>query len=369
MLNGTTGHIADIRSHCDESPDAEIDIATLAGIITCSRETFDRSDGGIDLAYAVTSYAVQGSTNDVSTSAIGPSTNRSELYVDITRGRFQNQLFGTRPVTDVNEAGAGLPRLASELVPVLQTRLSRSDARTALALDPAARHSANYAQGRTLAGLHAARHRGEGDPYLDAAIGRAEAAVRRIAEHEPPTNIDRVLPPCPRSPHLAARWRATVADVAVYLATVQPRTRPDQGGLPGVIGSRAEVSDPSRWDEIAQSLRSTAADIVLRELVDHLRRYDEHDVALVVQRRPDWLVHHIESRVEAGTLPGLDLGRFGAVVRDVERWRVEHDLVDRTDADGPLGPVPDDARLRAERTQLQRRLVTRARPESGRSIA
>ena len=64
-----------------------------------------------------------------------------------------------------------------------------------------------------------------------------------------------------------------------------------------------------------------------------------------MQRRPDWLVHHIESRVEAGTLPGLDLSRFGAVVRDVERWRAEHDLIDRTDArtshSGPFPPMPD----------------------------
>ena len=111
MRNGTTGQIVDIRSRTDGSPDAEIDISMVAGIITCGRGTFDRTDGGIDLAYAVTSHAVQGATNDVSTSAIGPSTNRSELYVDITRGRHENQLFATRAVTDVNADGAGLPRL------------------------------------------------------------------------------------------------------------------------------------------------------------------------------------------------------------------------------------------------------------------
>ncbi len=70
MRNGTTGQIVDIRASKNTPRGDEIDIATADGTITCTRPTFDRSDGGIDLAYAVTSYAVQGATHDVSTSAI-----------------------------------------------------------------------------------------------------------------------------------------------------------------------------------------------------------------------------------------------------------------------------------------------------------
>ncbi len=369
MRNGTSGQIVDIRVSANTQVDDEIDIATLAGIITCTRPTFDRPDGGIDLAYALTSYAVQGATHDVSTSAIAPSTNRSELYVDITRGRRDNRLFGTRSVTRDAEAGMSLPRLETELVPVLRDRLARSESRTALTLAPGAQRSAEAARGRTLAGLHAARRRGVVSPDLDAAIRRAEAAVRRLAEHEPPANIGFVLPACPRSPHLAARWRATVGDVAVFLAIETPRIGHDQGALPGVIGSRAAASDPLRWDEVARSLRTTATNIVRRQLCDHLDRYGKHDLTLVVKQRPDWLDHQLVGRADAGNLADLDVARFAAVVGDVHHWRVDHDLVDRTEPNAPLGPVLNDPLQRAEQTRLQQRLTIRHRPGPGRGIA
>ncbi len=165
-----------------------------AGVITCNRATFDRTVGGIDLAYAVTSYAVQGATNDVSTSAIGASTNRSELYVDITRGRHSNQLFAARPVTDDSESGAQLPTLKSEVIPVLRGRLARGNARTALAANPTARQSARISEGLTLAGLHAARRRGDGSIDLNAAITRAEAAAPCRAARTTGEHCHRVRP-------------------------------------------------------------------------------------------------------------------------------------------------------------------------------
>jgi hypothetical protein len=369
MRNGTRGQIIDIRVTENTPLDDEIDIATSAGVITCTRPTFDRPEGGIDLAYALTSYAVQGATHDVSTSAIAPSTSRSELYVDITRGRSDNRVFGTRLVTGDDEAGASLPRLETELIPVLRNRLARSASRTALALAPRAQRSIEAAEGRTLAGLHATRRRGAGGPDLETAIRRAEAAVRRLADHEPPPNVGLVLPACPRSPHLAARWRATIGEVAVYRAIESPRIRHDQGALPAVIGSRAAASDPLRWDKVAQSLRTTAIEIVRRQLCDHLDREGEHDLTLVVKQCPAWLDHQLAGRADAGHLPHLDVAGFAAVVRDVYRWRVDHGLVDRTEPDAPLGPVLDDPLVRAEQTRLHQRLTIRRRPEYGRGIA
>jgi conjugative relaxase-like TrwC/TraI family protein len=55
-----------------------------------------RIDVGLDHAYAVTSYAVQGATFDVSTSRIDEHASRSEAYVNITRGREENHLYATR---------------------------------------------------------------------------------------------------------------------------------------------------------------------------------------------------------------------------------------------------------------------------------
>ena len=369
LRNGMRGVIVDVR-HDQRSPDNdEIDMLTTGGVITCSRSTFDRSDGGIDLAYAVTSYAVQGATNNVSTSAIGPTTNRSELYVDITRGRNSNQLYGTRPVADPSDTEQHLPRLTTELMPVLRTRLAKSGTRTALGIDPQAPRTASLMRARGLAGLVAAQRSDTRSPGLDVAVARAESAVRRIAEHEPPANLSDVLPARPDCPHLAASWCTTAGDVAVYVAIENPRIRPDQGGLRGVIGSRADAVDPLRWEATARSLRELATDIVYRQLLDHLDDPTTRDQSTVVRHRPDWLTEHLHSRAEAGTLPSVDIDRLAAVVHDVHRWRVEHDLIDTTAPDNPLGPVPDDPGLRAEYAKLQRRLTITPTGGHGRSLA
>ena len=106
-----------------------------------------------------------------------------------------------------------------------------------------------------------------------------------------------------------------------------------------------------------------------RQLCDHLDREGEHDLTLVVKQRPAWLDHQLAGRADAGHLPHLDVARFAAVVRDVYRWRVDHDLVDRTEPDAPLGPVLDDPLQRAEQTRLHHRLTIRRRPGYGRGIA
>lgn len=51
--------------------------------------------GGADLAYAVTSYAVQGATQPASTSVISAGATLPELVVDITRGRTDNHVILT----------------------------------------------------------------------------------------------------------------------------------------------------------------------------------------------------------------------------------------------------------------------------------
>ena len=85
------------------------------GTIEIPRSFFDehtgpagRADVGIDHAYAVTSYSVQGATFDISTSRIDESASRAETYVDITRGRHANHLFITRAADPLD--GEHLPK-------------------------------------------------------------------------------------------------------------------------------------------------------------------------------------------------------------------------------------------------------------------
>jgi hypothetical protein len=86
------------------------------GTIELPRSFFDhhrnrggRREVGIDHAYALTSYAVQGSTHDVSTSRVDSTTTRAETYVDITRGRLANHLYLTTASDPLD--GEALPKL------------------------------------------------------------------------------------------------------------------------------------------------------------------------------------------------------------------------------------------------------------------
>ncbi|WCO69225.1 MobF family relaxase [Iamia majanohamensis] len=86
------------------------------GDIDVPRSFFDhhrtpagRPEVGIDHAYALTSYAVQGSTRDISTSRVDATATRAETYVDITRGRHENHLYLTAATDPLD--GEALPRV------------------------------------------------------------------------------------------------------------------------------------------------------------------------------------------------------------------------------------------------------------------
>jgi conjugative relaxase-like TrwC/TraI family protein len=97
VRNGAPGRVV-------AAADDAIDVAFEdLGTITLPRSFFDehrraggRMDVGLDHAYAVTSYAVQGATFELSTSRIDEHATRSETYVDITRGRQENHIYATR---------------------------------------------------------------------------------------------------------------------------------------------------------------------------------------------------------------------------------------------------------------------------------
>ena len=104
------------------------------GTIDLPRSYFDehrtaarrrRRDVGLDHAYAVTSYAVQGATRAVSTSRIDPTATRAEAYVDITRGQTANHLYLTRPRDPLD--GEALPAVPPPPIDDAVTRrLARS---------------------------------------------------------------------------------------------------------------------------------------------------------------------------------------------------------------------------------------------------
>jgi conjugative relaxase-like TrwC/TraI family protein len=119
VRNGALGTVVAIR----HGPDATQDTMTVAfdgiGTIDVPRSFFDhhrttsgRTEVGIDHAYALTSYAVQGSTRDLSTSRVDATATRAETYVDITRGRTANHLYLTATSDPLD--GEHLPRLPGD---------------------------------------------------------------------------------------------------------------------------------------------------------------------------------------------------------------------------------------------------------------
>lgn len=133
VRNGALGTITATR-HDPQRPETDRITVDFDGIgsIELPRSFFDhhrtpagRPEVGIDHAYALTSYAVQGSTRSVSTSRVDATATRSETYVDITRGRHENHLFLTAASDPLD--GEALPRVPAPPADVaVADRLHRS---------------------------------------------------------------------------------------------------------------------------------------------------------------------------------------------------------------------------------------------------
>jgi ATP-dependent exoDNAse (exonuclease V) alpha subunit len=117
VRNGALGTIVHVHSdqHERTSDRLTVDFDGI-GPIDIPRSFFDkhrtsggRSEVGIDHAYALTSFAVQGSTREVSTSRVDATATRAETYVDITRARQENHLFLSAEADLLD--GEALPRV------------------------------------------------------------------------------------------------------------------------------------------------------------------------------------------------------------------------------------------------------------------
>lgn len=257
LRNGTSGTITAVE-HGDTPTDDRIEITTDDGdIFRCARAVFDRARGGVDLRYAVTSYAVQGETRDVSTSALTASTSRAELYVDITRGRQSNKLYATRTVASHDDdRDRWLPALERHLIDDLANRMSAGSGAPAAAADPVAARLAQAGPRRTLAALLAARRAGR--HVDDAEIERVTAAVRAGASR-PERLRDVVVGPVP--PHLERRIDRLVGDLAEHHATHNPPRRHAVSLIEHILGPRpASIEARDSWDRIAEDLTDITCD-------------------------------------------------------------------------------------------------------------
>ncbi len=178
-----------------------------------------------------------------------------------------------------------------------------------------------------------------------------------------------MLGPVPVCPHLATRWRQTAGDVAVYLAAHTPRTAPDQAGLPALIGSRPTNDRGPEWDQIADTMTTTAVAAVYRQLTDRTDATHDPELTTIIRNKPEWLTWHLKRLAHAGRLASPNLDNMAATIREVHRWRVEHRLVDTTTPTAPLGPIPRDPAERSRHSMLRNRLTIRTSRSTTRGLA
>jgi conjugative relaxase-like TrwC/TraI family protein len=234
VRNGTHGTITAVHPADPADDRITVDFHGL-GSVELPRMFFDehrdpwgRLDVGLDHAYAITSYAVEGLTYDESTSHIDPHSSRPEVYVDITRGRHANHLYLTE--TEDHLADERLPAApAGPTEAQLEQRLTQSGAEhAAIAVDNNATHSAAYAYGKTLAELTQERL-ADGAGGHRAVVSQAERIRERqiaaAATHRLDRHLLSRLVAKPPEAFLAARYDQLLRDVVIYRTRWRPAAR------------------------------------------------------------------------------------------------------------------------------------------------
>ena len=224
VRNGATGTVSAVTKGRNDKQDRIIVAFDRLGEIDLPRSFFDehrgarrRAEAGLDHAYAVTSYAVQGSTFAESTSRIDESASRSETYVDITRGRRANHLYVTRSADALD--GERLPKAPPRpIVAAVTARLSGSGAEhAALGVDPGAPAAVAARRGGNRAEPHA---RTFANAHDKAAVTASELRARQAARIGP-RGLDpfvlKQLPARSHVPFLAGQWNQTVAELSAFL--------------------------------------------------------------------------------------------------------------------------------------------------------
>ncbi|HVB92038.1 MAG TPA: AAA family ATPase, partial [Acidimicrobiales bacterium] len=359
VRNGARGTVVDIRRHRNHEKDTVRVAFDDLGEVELPREFFDeatrpggRSDVGLDHAYALTSYAIQGATFSESTSRIDENASRSETYVDITRGRVANHLYLTRSVDPLD--GEHLPKAPPPpLRATVGHRLSASGPeRAAVDIDPEAPRAAIVRAGRSMADLHTATLDSDGsDPALLAASElRARQVARTAARSLPPKVLVR-LPPRSQLPFLARQWDETVAHLSVYL-THWNLTPGGPGQWDWALGPRSDDAGRGALDR-----RQIAA-----SLLDLTVATTKEEVRAAGGELPSWAAVHLAHHAARGVCVH-DPRRLGSLYRRIDAYLLEGGVdvseSPRSVSDAILGPAPDDPHLRARRRLLADEAVSR----------
>ncbi len=352
VRNGATGTVVALRKQRNDRADRIVVAFDHLGRIELPRSFFDEHGGsrgrrevGLDHAYAVTSYAVQGSTFAESTSRIDENASRSETYVDITRGRSANHLYLTRSIDPLD--GERLPKAPSPPIEVsVGSRLAGSGPeRAAIDVDPAARSALEGSGGSP--------------PLPDSRVTKevisAVERSRRRAARLGPSRLDSAvatrLPPRSDVPFLARRWDAAASALYVF----QQRWEITPGGhgrWEWALGPRG--NDPES-DQERRRVAASVVDLAVATVEESMRSQGTE--------LPSWARPHIAHHAALGVCVH-DPQRLRELYRRIEAYRRDARIgeVERpaNAAEAILGCAPDDAALRMRRMALVEEAVPRS---------
>lgn len=331
LRNGANGTVVDVRPGPNRRADCLIADIDGIGTIEIPRTFFDEHDGpggrrdvGVDHAYAITSYAVQGATYNTSTSRIDDRASRSETYVDITRGRHANHLFLTRTPDPLD--GESLPKVPPPpTVDTVERRLRASGPEVpAIELDPDA----------------------PARPNLEVTADQRWRVASELAER---------LPRPESLPFLTRRWDRAVQDICSYWNRWQPE--PGSGRFGWALGQTVDLAEA-----IADRER-IAAELVAFAMAVHA----EASVEQAGLPSSPWSATLIAEAVACGA--PLDAHRkIQYLAHRIEAFRTQLGLPtpDGTTSTlhlaDALGPLPDDDVLRAEYRLIEHEIELATQP-------
>lgn len=320
VRNGATGTITDLHPCVDGTTGAVEVCFDGIGTITLPHDFLEehvgpggRVDVGIDHAYALTSYAVQGATFEISTSRIDQGATRSETYVDITRGRQANHLYLTRAPDPLD--GEHLPKAPEPKLPrSVADRLQRSGPERVAVELPAA------------------------DP---------SAAMARFLAHDPPQAWSRRHARRPDDPvHLRRHHDAALAAVLTYRTHWRPGDLHadgwgwELGPVPtDRTAAAAHAAAVDALDQYATSLATHELGIDAPEdwAIENLRYALSAGVSRDGLRPLVTLCHELAGQQPPTAGVGCDVEPVGSVLRRVPfaEWLPRTTPADRTPATAP----------------------------------
>ena len=220
-------------------------------------------NGLLDLAYSVTSYAVQGATMDYGTPSIGPGASTNEVLVNLSRAREETvlTLYGNDDNEFIGFTEADSRGLTEQVVASIKPNEDRPATIVDPTLGPVANADQNLRQY-----LRTHRQRTSQNALSRRVDHINHTRLARTAVANSKLEHAKILPPRPTVPHLAKRWDKAAIEVATYNGLYSPQTS-NRHHWGTAIGKRpTDPSQRAHWDNATTAISEAAQALTARTL-------------------------------------------------------------------------------------------------------